>query len=58
MLLDDLLEREGFSEECDDCCYYSEHTENHPYGMGSASETLGECDCPKDTNCPRLADLV
>ena len=54
--IDELLDSEGFNDTCNDCKYYREFYEAHPYGSTYAYETLAECDCPEDSKCPRLND--
>lgn len=54
--IEKLLDDNGFNEVCADCEYYSETYQSHPYGMGTATETLGECACNFDEDCPRLND--
>lgn len=54
--LNKLLEDEGLTEECDECRYLSVWTDRHPYGSTSAGESMTECICGDDKNCPRLED--
>lgn len=37
---------------CPDCPKYHEWQEHHPYGMGTAAETLNECTADKVDDCP------
>ena len=52
--IEQLLDEEGFNEVCTDCEYYHETSQAHPYGSTTAWETLGECACNFDEDCPRL----
>lgn len=52
--IDDLIDKEGYTEDCEECGYYNEWQEGRPYGMTTAYETLAECKCDDNDKCPRL----
>lgn len=54
--LETLIEKKGFDHICDECTYYKTWTESHPYGSTTATETLEDCDCANDSDCPRLVE--
>ena len=54
--IDELIHRYGMAGACDSCQYRYEWTEAHPYGDTSAQETLADCSCKSDDECPRLDD--
>jgi len=52
--VDALLDAEGFDETCHCCKFYDAWQEPHPYGEGTAYESLAECSCTHDEQCPRF----
>lgn len=42
-------------DKCTGCQHYHEWQEGHPYGMGTAHESLADCRARSDGQCPRLA---
>lgn len=41
-----------------DCRFLYTWSEHHPYGMGTAAETLSECRCPDARGCPGVQDWI
>ncbi len=54
MSIDELIEREGFTEECMDCPFFEEWFEPRPWGSTVTYETLMDCHCKSDSDCIRL----
>lgn len=52
--IEELLARDGFNFECEECVYHLKYREQHPYGDTVAYETFHECTCDNYKNCPRL----
>lgn len=42
---------------CRECVYKHCWEERHPWGMGTAAETLCECQVPRADECPAYDDL-
>jgi hypothetical protein len=53
--IDELIDAEGNDDACYDCPHYREWEESHPYGEGSASETLWECLATDPKECRRMS---
>lgn len=56
MKIGELLDKYGFNSVCENCSFYHEWEEIHPYGATTANETLAECTAPDDSKCPRLKE--
>ena len=52
--IDELLDKIGINDDCVGCRFLFEWQEHHPYGMGTATENMAECQAPNDSDCQRL----
>jgi hypothetical protein len=47
----------GDRTACEDCPFFEQWVERHPYGMGTADETLSDCQLTHEpTDCPGFAE--
>ena len=44
-------------EKCLECEYYNKWDKPHPYGSTIAYESLCECTCQKESDCPKIITL-
>lgn len=52
------LHNNGTNEDCEECCNYNVYTQWHPYGSTYIPETLYECHCINESDCPRYKEYL